>query len=135
MGTVAEIVVVEPRNEFDFVWDHIPQGVDRTSIVVQARMSFLVPLLFIRQLSKTLILACPPTRTGYKRLALFTGEISDPAERQQILDAWAKGDTNLVVATSAFGMGVDKADVQSHCPCVPSRERRPFLSGDWARRP
>src|SRR5207253_181290 len=51
-------------------------------------------------------------RRGYERIALFTGEISDTAERQNIIDSWAKERLDLVVATSAFGLGIDKTNVR-----------------------
>lgn len=50
---------------------------------------------------------------GYERLALFTGAISNAHERKRIVEAWAKNDLDLVVATSAFGLGVDKANVRT----------------------
>lgn len=35
-----------------------------------------------------------------------------PAERQAAYSSWSKGGTQVVVATIAFGMGIDKADVR-----------------------
>ncbi len=61
---------------------------------------------------------------GYRRTALFTGET--PAERRrEIVDGWSRDELDLVVATSAFGMGVDKADVRSvvHA-CLPEGAAR-----------
>jgi ATP-dependent DNA helicase RecQ len=56
---------------------------------------------------------------GLKRVALFTGETRS-VERKRILESWRADSTDVVVATSAFGMGVDKPDVRSviHV-CVP----------------
>lgn len=61
---------------------------------------------------------------GYERLALFTGN-STSDERQRVVDAWANDGLDIVVATSAFGMGVDKADVRSvvHA-CLPEGPSR-----------
>src|SRR3546814_2242598 len=44
----------------------------------------------------------------YKRIALFTGQITNGDERHQIVEDWAAERIDIVVATSAFGMGVDK---------------------------
>lgn len=61
---------------------------------------------------------------GYRRLAVFTGE-TGARKRKEIIDAWAADDYDLVVATSAFGMGIDKADVRSviHA-CLPESPAR-----------
>lgn len=61
---------------------------------------------------------------GYQRLASFTGDTS-PSKRKAIVDAWATDDYDLVVATSAFGMGIDKPDVRSviHA-CLPESPAR-----------
>lgn len=62
---------------------------------------------------------------GYGRIALFTGAISDAKTRREIVDRWAAGGLDLVVATSAFGLGVDKADVRTvlHA-CLPESAAR-----------
>jgi ATP-dependent DNA helicase RecQ len=49
---------------------------------------------------------------GYARAGLFTGE-TPPEERRQIVSGWAQDDYDIVIATSAFGMGIDKPDVRS----------------------
>jgi ATP-dependent DNA helicase RecQ len=61
---------------------------------------------------------------GYRRIALFTGE-TGAAARQDIIDRWAAGDLDLVVATSAFGLGIDKANVRTviHA-CLPESAAR-----------
>lgn len=50
---------------------------------------------------------------GYDRLAVFTGALNDVRLRQSVIDDWAADRLDLVVATSAFGMGIDKADVRT----------------------
>jgi ATP-dependent DNA helicase RecQ len=52
-------------------------------------------------------------RRGYERVKLYTGEITDPSARRRIVEDWAGDNLDLLVATSAFGLGVDKADVRS----------------------
>ncbi|GAB5550236.1 MAG: hypothetical protein SangKO_099960 [Sandaracinaceae bacterium] len=49
---------------------------------------------------------------GYRRVALLTGR-STSAQRRNVLDQWHRDQADIVVATSAFGLGVDKADVRS----------------------
>lgn len=49
---------------------------------------------------------------GYQRFARFHGGTS-PSDREQILTQWARGDLDIIVANSAFGLGVDKPDVRT----------------------
>ena len=61
---------------------------------------------------------------GFGRVALFTGETSADA-RRGVVEGWAEDRLDIVVATSAFGMGVDKADVRTvvHA-CLPEGASR-----------
>ena len=58
-------------------------------------------------------------REGYNRVGLFTGRTEDD-ERDQILRDWGQGNYDIVVATSAFGLGVDKNDIRCVLhSCIP----------------
>ena len=48
---------------------------------------------------------------GFKRVACFHGD-TRKSERRTILSSWKNNEIDLVVATSAFGVGVDKPDVR-----------------------
>jgi ATP-dependent DNA helicase RecQ len=63
-------------------------------------------------------------RLGYQRVGLFTGE-TGARDRRHIVERWAADGYDIVVATSAFGMGIDKGDVRSviHA-CVPEGPSR-----------
>ncbi len=50
-------------------------------------------------------------RLGFGAEAYHAGMI--PAERSRIQDAWQQGKLRIVVATTAFGMGIDKAEVRA----------------------
>jgi ATP-dependent DNA helicase RecQ len=56
---------------------------------------------------------------GWQRVGLMHGEIRATV-RDQTLEAWNRNELDLMVATSAFGLGMDKADVRLvvHA-CVP----------------
>lgn len=49
---------------------------------------------------------------GYENVAEFTGKTSN-TKREEIIDKWTNNKIDIIVATSAFGMGVDKADVRT----------------------
>jgi ATP-dependent DNA helicase RecQ len=49
---------------------------------------------------------------GYQRTATFSGETGS-TERQRINRAWQADTIDIMVATSAFGLGVDKPDVRT----------------------
>ena len=49
---------------------------------------------------------------GYRNIAMYTGDTSTQ-ERQRVMEEWKENNIDIMVATSAFGMGVDKADVRT----------------------
>jgi superfamily II DNA/RNA helicase len=49
---------------------------------------------------------------GFKNIPIFTGETTD-ALRNTILENWNQGEYDIIIATSAFGLGVDKSDVRT----------------------
>jgi len=51
-------------------------------------------------------------QTGLRRLSKFTGA-TGPDERRRLLEAWGSNELDGMVATSAFGLGVDKSDVRT----------------------
>lgn len=61
---------------------------------------------------------------GYRSVAIFTGDATDE-ERKALLDQWNSDQIDIMVATTAFGMGVDKPDVRTiiHA-CLPESFNR-----------
>lgn len=58
-------------------------------------------------------------KSGFRRCGMMTGR-SSSSERTALLQAWREGQIDIVVATSAFGLGVNQEDVRAviHV-CVP----------------
>lgn len=50
--------------------------------------------------------------TGYKNIRIFTGK-TDSDERERLIQEWVNDDFDLMIATCAFGVGVDKKDVRT----------------------
>lgn len=51
-------------------------------------------------------------RVGFARCASFHGD-TDDTTRRRIINQWADNELDIVVATSAFGVGIDKRDVRT----------------------
>ena len=49
---------------------------------------------------------------GYSRIDLFTGNTANES-RKRIINEWNNDNLDIIVATSAFGMGVDKPDIRT----------------------
>ncbi|WP_052672291.1 protein DpdF [Aliterella atlantica] len=58
-------------------------------------------------------------QAGFSRYGVMTGK-STPEERKQLISDWCERKIDIVVATSAFGLGVDRGDVRAviHV-CIP----------------
>nr|WP_296106508.1 DEAD/DEAH box helicase [uncultured Terrisporobacter sp.] len=62
--------------------------------------------------------------SGYKSIEVFTGD-TPMEKRKEILDKWDEEDIDIIVATSAFGMGVDKDNVRAVIhTCIPESINR-----------
>lgn len=59
------------------------------------------------------------SRAGFKRYAVMTGK-STPDQRLKLIQNWRERKIDIVVGTSAFGLGVDQSDVRAviHV-CIP----------------
>ena len=58
-------------------------------------------------------------QAGFRRYGVMTGE-STSKERSELIHNWSEKNIDIVVATSAFGLGIDRGDVRAviHV-CIP----------------
>ncbi len=61
---------------------------------------------------------------GYHNIPVFTGETKE-SERDKVLNGWKNNEYDVVIATSAFGIGVDKPNVRTiiHACCPENLSR------------
>jgi ATP-dependent DNA helicase RecQ len=129
-GTASEWIEIEaqvPRYEFDLASVRFQSAESRREALLEAIDYVPRPAIVYTTLvedAESLYTVLRSER-GYSRVALFTGESSEPYSRQQVVEGWIKDEFDLVIATSAFGMGIDKSDVRTviHA-CVPESAAR-----------
>jgi ATP-dependent DNA helicase RecQ len=124
-GPYLAISAKAPRLEFDLVVHHASNPVEREAMVLDLADVLPRPaLIYTTKREDAEALFRKLQERDYQRIALFTGD-TEGAERDAIVNRWGEDRLDLVVATSAFGMGVDKPDVRAvvHA-CVPEDASR-----------
>lgn len=76
-------------------------------------------ILYATEVNEAKTYAAKIAAHGFSRVGCFHGETA-PAQRRELIEGWRSDQIDLMVATSAFGLGVDKQDVRTviHA-CVP----------------
>jgi ATP-dependent DNA helicase RecQ len=69
-------------------------------------------ILYVTEVQEAVRWGVRLQEAGFARSRVFHGNTS-PADRKAIMKAWRADELDVVVGTSAFGMGVDKADVRA----------------------
>jgi ATP-dependent DNA helicase RecQ len=125
----VEFLAVEAkvaRYEFDLVHSRIETAAERDALLIKLIDRLPRPAIIYTTLVKHAEnLHKAIAANGYDRLALVTGQVDDSTSRLRIVSDWRSGNIDLVIATSAFGMGIDKDDVRAviHA-CVPESPSR-----------
>lgn len=125
-GPSLEIDAQTPRYDFDIVVQSYGSAEDRRValdyMIDRAPRPMIVYTTRVRDAED---LYRRMGERGFARVALFTGEVEEASERRRIIHEWAEDKLDVVVATSAFGMGVDKSSVRTvvHA-CLPDGPSR-----------
>lgn len=115
-----------PRYEFDLVHARIDTAAERDALLIDLVDRLPRPaIVYTTLVAQAEDLHARLKARGYRHLALFTGRSTDGEDRLDIVGRWRRGEIDMVVATSAFGMGIDKEDVRAivHA-CVPESPSR-----------
>lgn len=101
------------RPEITYFKSGFLTGAERDAALFDALRHLPRPLiLYVTEVDEAKRIFQQLVDSGFKETECFHGETSGP-DRRKILLAWRDNKIEIVVATSAFGMGVDKSDVRA----------------------
>ncbi|MED5370942.1 MAG: helicase-related protein [Myxococcota bacterium] len=124
-GELLEVAAQSPRTEFDLCLQHFGRSATRREAVLATVDVLPRPaIIYTTEVADAEALGEILRTRGHERVAVFTGD-TGPDERTIAIEGWQDGKIDLVVATSAFGMGIDKSDVRAvlHA-CLPEDASR-----------
>ena len=124
-GEWQEFVCQRLRPEMTYFVRKFERDDDRLEALRECAWQLPRPAIFYTtEVKKAKELAAFLGQEGFTRVGCFHGE-TPPAERRNLLKLWREDDLDVMVATSAFGLGVDKADVRTvvHA-CLPENLHR-----------
>lgn len=112
-GSFHIVHAVRLRPEPRYAWQLAPSARERRQWVLDAVAHLPRPaILYTTRRDDAVAWHRSLWDQGYRRLGLVHGESTD-LERERALTNWQSNATDLMVATSAFGLGVDKRDVRA----------------------
>lgn len=101
------------RPEPSFWFDRTPDPSTRRRHVLEALRYLPRPLiLYTTRPEDALVWYHLLRDEGYQRVAAYTGQ-TESDERRRLMAEWDRNERDIMVANSAFGVGVDKGDVRS----------------------
>lgn len=98
---------------------------EQNECVIQAILLLPKPMVvYVLEPKEAVALQSQLHALGYQNIPIFTGQTKE-AVRDQVLTGWKNNQYDVVIATSAFGIGVDKPNVRTilHA-CVPENLSR-----------
>ena len=119
-GPFGMVSAVQLRPEPTYWLSACADGSIRQSRVLQALRHLPRPLiLYVTKVEDASYWLTQIRNAGFARAAIVTGQTS-ASERARVIRDWQADALDLIIATSAFGLGMDKADVKAvlHA-CIP----------------
>lgn len=119
-GPLGVLAAAQLRPEPSYWSAHCGDEAQRRDRVFEALRHLPRPLLlYVTRVADAERWAADLRAAGFFRTAVVTGR-TGPEERSDVLQRWQRQEVDVVVANSAFGLGMDKADVRAvvHA-CVP----------------
>ena len=119
-GEMRVLSAGQLRPEPDYWVAKVAAQSERKARVVEALFHLPRPaILYVTEVAEAKAWGAELSGLGFNRMATFHGQTRDDV-RKRTLEQWRTGDLDLVVATSAFGLGIDYPHVRSvvHA-CVP----------------
>lgn len=124
-GPLTQVSASVPRYELQLLAKKYRSATARDDVLLQAVDRLPRPaIIYTTTIEDTDRWLIRLKEEGYGRVGRMTGD-SSSGERSALLRDWQDNAIDLVVATSAFGMGIDKADVRAviHA-CLPENAAR-----------
>ena len=108
-----EFISQRIRPEIQYYSHHFPDKTRRDEAAIGALWHLPRPaILYVTEKSDAESLLFQLRNEGFKRIECFHGD-TRWRDRKEILRRWKNNEIDLMVATSAFGVGVDKPDVRT----------------------
>jgi ATP-dependent DNA helicase RecQ len=109
-----EFLCQRTRPEMVYFEHDFPSQAGRDAALLEALVHLPRPaILYVTEVDQARAYASNlKAQLGFQRIASFHGE-TRRADRRETLARWKANQIDLMVATSAFGVGVDKADVRA----------------------
>lgn len=106
------VSAVNLRPELRYAFSHVGQNERHERVLEALRLAPRPFILYVTRPDETTDWLRTLREAGFSRVEKFSGDTSAP-ERERLLEAWKQNTLDGMVATSAFGLGVDKNDVRT----------------------
>lgn len=112
MTEIISAVHLRPEPRYASLYCGDDEGLRRARVLEALRVAPRPFILYVTRPEEANQWLVTLRSNGFVRVDQFTGETGS-SDRQRLLDKWGANELDGMVATSAFGLGVDKGDVRT----------------------